>query len=273
MYSGSTLTNVSGNIIGAHQKIDRVARHALKDLLLDDERFPTKKMLLHFEGKNGPDSAKAKLDGEHAPWHFYDPFDPDDGHLLEQINEHYNTLVSQLRKGVMERAAFEASWLAHAIIDGLTPAHHYPFEQELERLRGEGKETRTTVLKKVVIPGNTKREVLAKNWEMWGAKGLFTTHALFELGAAMIFAPMHRKIARPSHYDLKTVQHLGLEEYYKRIAREVAMLNMYDDFYKRGWTPNLAKIARKELAPRMASMVTLAWFMAARDAGLTSSEI
>ena len=51
------------------------------------------------------------------------------------------------------------------------------------------------------------------------------------------------------------------------------MLNMYENFYKRGWTPNLAQTARKELAPRMASMVTLAWFMAARDAGIASSEV
>ena len=272
MYSGSTLTNVSGNLVGAHQKIDRVARHALKDLLLDDAKFPSKKLILHFEGKNGPDSAKAKLDGEYAPWHFYDPFDPDDGQLLEQIQGHFTTLVEQLKKDVIERAAFEASWLAHAIVDGLTPAHHYPFEQELERLRGEAKETRTTVAKKVIIPGNTKREIVAKNWEMWGAKGLFTTHALFELGAAMIFAPMGKYIGRPTHYDLKTVQHIGLEEYFKRVAREVAMLNMYDDFYKRGWTPKLAKTARKELAPRMGRTVAVAWFMAAQEAGISSAE-
>ena len=272
MYSGSTLTNVSGNLVGAHQKIDRVARRALKDVLLNDASFPSKRMILHFEGKNGPDSAKAKLDGEYAPWHFYDPFDPEDGLLLEQINAHFETLIEQLKNGTPERAAFEASWLAHAIVDGLTPAHHYPFEQELERLRGEGKETRTTVAKKVFISGDTKREIVAKNWEMWGAKGLFTTHALFELGAAMIFAPMGGYIGRPTHYDLKTVQHLGLEEYFKRIAREVAMLNMYENFYKRGWTPRLAQIARKELAPRMGRTVTLAWFMAAKQAGLTNAE-
>lgn len=272
MYSGSTLTNVSGNLIGAHQKIDRAARHALKDFLLDDGTFPSKTTILHFEGKNGPDSAKAKLDGEHAPWHFYDPFDPEDGHLLEQINGHYKTLVTQLKSGVIERSAFEASWLAHAIVDGLTPAHHYPFEQELERLRGEGKETRTTVAKKVFIPGATKREVLAKNWEMWGAKGLFTTHAMFEFGAAMLFAPMGKYIGRPTHYDIKTVQHLGIEEYFKRIAREVAILNMYDDFYKRGWTPKLAQTVRNELAPRMGRTVALAWYMAAQEADLTSSE-
>lgn len=270
MYSGSTLTNISGNILGAHQKIDRTSRKALGPLVGYSKIFPAKRLILHFEGKNGPDSAKAKLDGEHAPWHFYDPFDPDDGLLLEQIEGHYERLIGSLKDKNAERAAFEASWLSHAIVDGLTPAHHYPYEEELEKLRGESKETRTTVFKKVVIPGDTKRELFAKNWEMWGAKGLFTTHALFEMGAATIMAPMSGKIAIPSTYDLKTIRHLGLSEYFKRIAREVALLNMYENFYKFSWTPRLAKQVRAELAPRMAKTVTLAWYMAAREAGLTS---
>ena len=273
MYSGSTLTNRSGNLIGAHQKIDRSARKALRDFLTKDSVFPSKQLLLHFEGKNGPDSAKAKLDGEHAPWHFYDPYDPDDGQLIEQIESHFKKLVDALKETNHERSAFEASWLAHAIVDGLTPAHHYPFEAELERLRGEGKETRTTVLKKVLIPGETKREILAKNWEMWGAKGLFTTHALFEWGAAMIIAPMSRLIASPTRYDLKKIEQIGLSEYFKRIAREVALLDMYEDFYKRGWTPKLARTVRTDLAPRMAKTVTLAWYLASKEAGIASAEV
>lgn len=269
MYSGSTLTKVSGNIVGTHQKLDKIARFALNFHLKDEKSFPSSKKILHFEGNNGPDSKKAKLDGKYAPWHFYDPFDPDDGQLLEEINHHYQNLVKFLKKGVKERAAFEASWLAHATVDGLTPAHHYPFEEELEKLRGEGKETRDTVAKKAIIKGESTTDSFKKNWKMWGAKGLFTTHALFEAGAAMVIAPMSKHIAVPNKYDVKTVQHLGFEEYYKRIAREVALLDMYEEFYKRGWTPKLANIARKELAPRMATTITLAWFMAAKEANLT----
>ncbi|MBP7820706.1 hypothetical protein KA025_01285 [Candidatus Saccharibacteria bacterium] len=272
MYSGSTLTNASGNLVGAHQKIDRSARKVLADLLSDNRLFPSKKLILHFEGKNGPDSAKAKLDGVHAPWHFYDPFDPDDGILLEQIEEHFNNLVDALKSKNLERSGFEASWLAHALVDGLTPAHHYPYEEELEKLRGEGKETRNTVYKKIVIPGDNFREVFTKNWEMWGSKGLFTTHALFEMGAAMVMAPMTYRIARPNKYEIKKVQQIGLAEYFKRTAREVALLNMYEDFYKRGWTPKLAKTTRLELAPKMARTVTLAWFMAAKQANLATPE-
>ena len=53
----------------------------------------------------------------------------------------------------------------------------------------------------------------------------------------------------------------------------MALLNMYDDFYKRGWTPKLAKTVRLELAPKMAKLVTLAWFMAAKKAKITTAEL
>ena len=273
MYSGSTLTNASGNILGTHQKIDKSSRFVLKSMLANNDKFPSKKLILHFEGKNGPDSAKSKLDGVHAPWHFYDPFDPSDGQLIRQMKAHYKQLVKSLKDSQMERSAFEASWLAHAIVDGLTPAHHYPFEQELERLRGEGKETRTTLAKKMIVPADTKIELVHKNWDLWGAKGLLTTHFLFEMGAAMLMAPMSKQFATPSRYDIKTIIHLGLDEYFKRIAREIAMLNMYENFYKRGWTRRLSLQIRQELAPRMGKTVTLAWYLAAKDAGLASPEV
>lgn len=273
MYSGSTLTNLSGSFIGVHQKVDRIARKALKDLLTRDEIFPSKRLLLHFEGKNGPDGMKAKSTGHDEPWHFYDPFDPEEGELLQMVEEHYTNLAKELRHKNRERAAFEAAWLAHAVLDGLTPAHQYPFEQKLEVLRGENKETRDTIYKKIIIAGKTKPAMISKNWQVWGAKGLLTTHALFEWGAAMIIKPLSGKIAVPSRYDLKAVQHLGFIEYYKRVAREVALYGMYEKYYKRGWTPGLARMTRRELAPRMAQTVTLAWYMAAKEAGIASAEV
>ena len=71
-----------------------------------------------------------------------------------------------------EKAAFEAAWFAHALVDGLTPAHHYPYEEELESLRGADKESRDSIKEKLIIKGDTRKETLKKNWLMWGAKGL-----------------------------------------------------------------------------------------------------
>ena len=272
MYSGSTLTNISGNILGFHQKMDRSSRISLCKLdPKHSSSFPSKKLILHFEGKNGPDGIKSKSTGKHEPWHFYDPFDPSDGTLIDLIDEHYTNLVSELNSGNQERSAFEASWLAHAIIDGLTPAHHYPFEEELEKLRGESKETRDSVLKKIFIPGETYREIAKNNWKMWGSKGLFTTHALFEWGAAMIAVTLPSNIAMPSQYDIKKAQQIGISEFFKRTARDIALMHMYENFYKKGWTPKLANQVRKELAPKMAKTVTLAWYLALQESSNSST--
>lgn len=268
MYSGTTLHNYSGNILGAHQKLDRVAYKALLSFGVR-KNFPSIKQVLYFEGKNGPDGVKSKGPARDEPWHFFDPFDPDDARLVNYIEDHYNNLVKQLKSQNMERSAFEASWLAHAITDGLTPAHHFPYEEHLTRLRGgESHETRDSVKKKIVMPGDTKKEMLKNNWKMWGAKGLFTTHGLFELGIAMIIAPLPLKDGYPSKDDVKQVKKEGLGGYFVKSAKEVARLNMYERFYKMGWTPKLAREVRKELAPIIVRVVALAWITAMVEAGM-----
>src|SRR5438270_11284163 len=130
MYSGSTLTNMSGRLMGAHQKIDRLARHQL-EILFPHCRFPAAAEILHFEGGNGPDAIKRKSPAQNEPWHYLQPFDLKDTQLLDLIDHHYDQLVRALKKNDAVKAAFEAAWLAHAVVDGLTPAHHYPYEQKL----------------------------------------------------------------------------------------------------------------------------------------------
>src|SRR5262245_16037931 len=135
MYSGTTLRNASGRIMGAHQKLDRVARRALESITPGSE-FPAIKDILHFEGKNGPDGIKRKSPAQDEPWHYYDPINPDDNKLIEMITLHGSNLTKALRDKNTEKAAFEAAWQAHAIADGLTPAHHYPLKEKLESMRG-----------------------------------------------------------------------------------------------------------------------------------------
>ena len=129
MYSGTTLTKFSGRVFGAHQNIDRVARRHLAKLLPDNSAFPSIRQILHFEGINGPDGIKRKSPAVDEPWHYYNPFDRADTKLIELIQSHYANLVAALKANNQERAGFEAAWLAHAIVDGLTPAHHYPYEE------------------------------------------------------------------------------------------------------------------------------------------------
>lgn len=269
MYSGSTITKYSGRVLGAHQKIDRVARRHLTKLMPNDSMFPKFRRILYFEGKHGPDAIKRKSPAQDEPWHYYSPFDDDDSQLIELIRDHYDQLVRQLKKGNQERVAFEAAWLAHALVDGLTPAHHYPYEEKLVELRGgEGIETRNTVKTKIVMPGLTRREKVKNNWKMWGPKGLLTTHGLFEIGIATIIAPLSFGEAIPKEADIKTMNEIGPIEWFKRSAREIAILGMYDSYYKKGWTPKLAWQVRHKLGPIIVQTVTLTWYAALRDSGV-----
>ena len=269
MYSGTTLTKMSGRVLGAHQKIDRVARKHLSRLLADNTVFPTSRRILQFEGKNGPDAIKRKSPAKDEPWHYYSPFDDSDSQLIELIDDHYNLLVKELKAGNKERVAFEAAWLAHAIVDGLTPAHHYPYEEKLVELRGgAGIESRTTIKTKLVMPGETRRHRVKNNWKMWGPKGLFTTHGLFEMGIATLIVPLGFGEAVPKARDIKLIEEIGLKEWFKRTAREIAVLDMYEMYYQKGWTPKLAYLIRHKLGPSIVQTVTLAWYSALIDAGV-----
>ncbi len=272
MYSGTTFTKMSGRVLGGHQKIDRVARKHLAKIIDDNAVFPKIHNILQFEGKNGPDAIKRKSPAQDEPWHYYSPFDDEDSQLLELINDHYTKLVNELKTGNKERVAFEAAWLAHALVDGLTPAHHYPYEQKLVELRGgEGIENRTTIKDKLVMPGDNRREKVKNNWKMWGPKGLFTTHGLFEMGVATLIAPLGFGDALPSKADLDEIREIGVIEKFKRYAREIAILDMYDQFYKKGWTPQFAYQVRHKLGPTLVQMVTLAWYSALAEAELVKS--
>jgi hypothetical protein len=264
---------MSGRMLGAHQKLDRLAHASLRPLLDDPGVFPPVKRILHFEGVNGPDAIKRKSPAKDEPWHYYSPFDDDDNKLIELLDAHYDHLVKALKRKDEVRAAFEAAWLSHAIVDGLTPAHHYPYEEELTELRGgAGIETRTTVRQKIVLPGDTRREQVKNNWKMWGPRGLLTTHGFFEFGVAALIAPFSTKQVRITRDDMDDLYKYGVIELFRRTAKEVSGLDMYHRYMDKGWTPQLARQVRNHLAPAIVKMVTLAWYAATIDAGLTEKK-
>lgn len=273
MYSGTTLTRFSGRVLGAHQKIDRVARRHLSHLIEDNSLFPKARTILEFEGRNGPDGIKRKSPARDEPWHYFNPFDEKDSQLTDLIDQHYKLLVKELKGRNNERAAFEAAWLAHAIVDGLTPAHHYPYEEKLVELRGgQPIETRTTIKAKLVMPGETPSQKFRNNWKMWGPKGLITTHGLFEVGIATLIAPLSFNKVIPTEADLEKVREIGVIELFRQAAREIAVLDMYDRYYEHGWTPKMAYDVRNRLAPTIVRTVTLAWYSALVDAGLVKGK-
>lgn len=248
--------------MGVHQKIDRVARRHMRQLLPVWCDFPSTKQILHFEGKNGPDGIKRKSPAVDEPWHFIDPQDPRDTVLLDMIDQHIANLAAALGQRNQERAAFEAAWMAHAVTDGLTPAHHFPLEQVLEELRGEGMETRDSILKKGVMPGDNPLELLRNNWQFWGAKGAMTMHIGFELGVASVVPYKRFPSGLPGAVDRQRVRQDGYRAYYIDAVHRVAELGMYEKFAKKGWTVQLARQTNNELMPLIIRAVVLGWLAA-----------
>ena len=253
--------------MGAHQKFDRLARRQLSTLAGSRGGFPPISKILHFEGKNGPDGIKRKSPAQDEPWHYFNPFDDNDMQLIGLIQGHYDKLVEDLREHNQEKAAFEAAWLAHALVDGLTPAHHYPYEEKLVELRGDDILSRTSIKEKLIMPGATRRQQLKNNWHMWGPKGLMTSHGLFELGVATLIKPLTFSESLPSKRDIKTMEEIGIGAWFVRIAREIAVLDMYHRYLEKGFTTKLAYDVRHTLGPRIVQTITLAWYQAAKDAG------
>lgn len=249
--------------LGAHQKIDRLARRRLEQLA-PGCTFPPTKSVLMFEGRDGPDGIKLKTPARDEPWHFIDPNDPGDRTLLGIIERHIDNLTLALRQQNETRASFEAAWLAHAIVDGLTPAHHYPYEKTLQELRG-GKDnsTRTSPKEKLVMHGDTLREKLSNNWHMWGDKGLISTHFAFEWGIAVSILPMRYSALEkrwPPRPAIRTKNQFL--EFFRLQLSLVAGMNLYGAFYTSGWTPKLSREVRRNLIPPIVDTVATAWHVA-----------
>jgi hypothetical protein len=260
MYAGTTIRHGSGRLVGVHQKIDRVARRNLKKLIKKTDYFPHIKDILYFEGNNGPDGLKRKNPAIDKTWYFIDPSKPDDRSLIVIINDHIFNLSVALKKCDNVRAAFEASWLAHAIVDGLTPAHHYPLGDKIEELWGKSHNELLTLWEKNIIPGVNLRDTLSKNWEYWGAGGVFTTHGMFELGVASAIAADNYRNMSFSRKDIIKIKRQKFDDLYADALYRIDSMKMYEELGKYGWTQRLAKQTKEVLVPEMVRMVVFAWY-------------
>jgi hypothetical protein len=259
MYAGFITTKRVVKRAGIHQRFD-VAAYRMVQEYLPAGAFPNLKDILHFEGYNGPDGLKSKgglkykTKEDHNPSHLYDPV-RDTGEVPRHIANHYSALVACLGRGDLIRAAFEASWLAHFIVDGLTPAHHFPLEEKIAEAAAASH-------------GDIGRyrALARKNWAIWGAKGHMTTHMNFELGIAfaMIASPIHPEF---DELELARACQIGPVEYFKSEAREVASLDLYERFYREGWNNDIAATVKNQLAPQAARTVGIIWLMAVLEAG------
>lgn len=268
MYAGFITTKQVVNQIGIHQRLDTAAYKMIKRYL-PGGTFPDLKQLIHFEGYNGPDGLKSKSGLKYHtkdnpnPSHLYDPF-TDTGEIPTHIASHYAALVRTLKNNDQIRAAFEASWLAHYIGDGLTPAHHWPLEDKIAEA--------ATHTHHHLSAGDTAKiaGLLKKNWAIWGAKGHMSTHFNFELGIAfaLLFFPIKAEF---SEHELAVARELGPVSYFKAEAKAVAELDLYNRFYLEGWTNDLAVTIKNILAPRTARTIGIIWLLASLEASQQSA--
>lgn len=257
----------SGRVIGTHQKIDRVARRHLKKHILEELPFPHIEDILHFEGSRGPDGIKMKSPGKDEPWHFVDPKDiqPETG-LLIDIRNHKENLARALVNANIERAAFEAAWLAHAVTDGLTPAHHEPLHEQVKHMRPSG-EREHKFRSRIIMTGNgSGRKFVKNNWEYWGAKGIMTSHTLFEAGVATTAKPLAFKTAALQTERIEELERRGFDAVYGDMIRAIDALRMYESFKNNGWTRTLARQTTQKLIPTIIEAVELAWYDAYNEA-------
>ncbi len=260
MYSGFVSRHKVVARLGIHQRFD-MAAYRMIERFLQPGTFPAMKDIVHFEGYNGPDGLKVKSPGVNEPSHLYDPVN-DTGEVPRHIANHYAALVATLARGDMVRAAFEASWMAHYIGDGLTPAHHWPLEDKVAEAAA-------------LVPDTIKRgdaskftAILKKNWAIWGAKGHLSTHFNFEMGVAfaLLVFPVR---AIFSEEELARARQLGPVEYFKDQARDIAALDLYERFYKDGWTADIATAVKNQIAPQASRTIGLIWLLALLEAGQT----
>lgn len=134
MYGGTCFYRNSGKYSGVHQKIDRIARRQLNKYIPKSIKFPKIDDILHFEGSNGPDGIRTREPSKDVPRYVITPTDSKDRELLDTLHSHIQNLSQALKDNNIERAAFESAWMAHAISDGLSPAHHNPMSGNFKHL-------------------------------------------------------------------------------------------------------------------------------------------
>ncbi len=250
----------SGDIIGTHQKLDRAAMILLqKHLSRGLKDFPKIDEIIHFEGAFGPDGLKRKSPGVDEPEHFIQP-GKDDGVLIGYIRNHQYNLSHALASKDRVRAAFEAAWLAHAVTDGLTPAHHYPYRQVVDELMSDKDYKKLFGIKiKGIMRGNTLAEAARNNWLYWGAGGVMTKHIAFEYGVAYTITPIPAKKLLPKNLRRQEFKDVDFERVFYNSLDKVAALHMYDHFLKTGWNTELVVETHEILIPEIIKAIALNW--------------
>ena len=112
----------------------------------------------------------------------------------------------------------------------------------------------------------SSRKFIENNWKYWGAKGVMTTHTLFEAGVATTIKPLQfNDLIIPHEKRIPTDIDEYMDFYVKKI-KQVDELDMYEVFKQKGWTRALAQQTKRQLLPTIIEAVITAWYVAAYQA-------
>jgi hypothetical protein len=254
----------SRSLVGTHQRFDKIAYRIFSRTKPRSAKFPSEEDILYFEGGNGPDGLKRKSPGVDEPEFFIDPKN-DNGELFADILDYQQNLKQALKDGNETRAAFFAAWLAHAVVDGLTPAHHYPYLDEKENLMA-GKDFVKIFGSSVkgIMRGDSILQYVRNNWLYWGAGGLFSKHMAYEFGVALTVSSSSIRSMTPK-LTKEDVKNADLKKDFYAALEKIDNRKIYDRFRAQGWTADLALETRQFLAPELIRMIALAWASALKS--------
>lgn len=267
MYSTTTLsknTKLTGKLVGTHQQIDQAARKVLAKHLPRGKYFPGIKEIRHFSGALGPDGLKRKSPDEDDPSHM---FDGEHGEqLVRQVLDHHYNLVQALKNRNNVRAAFEAAWLAHKVVDALTPAHHYPLSEAKEELMSNKEFVKIFGAPiKGIMHGRNVAETIRNNWIYWGAGGCFSKHLAYEYGVVVIAAALPQRKIIPA-VGKAEFQYVDVRRILFDSLARIQPDKIYNNFRKDGWTTDLALETKNLVLPEIVRAVALIWYSAAEEA-------
>ncbi|MDR1032495.1 MAG: hypothetical protein LBL84_00595 [Candidatus Nomurabacteria bacterium] len=247
--------------VATHQRLDRAARRQITGHLPKDCHFPTAKEIIHFEGMNGPDGLASKRGNLQDEPHQFVPPDFSDKRLLNHISNHIHNLHVASLKNDRVRMSFEAAWMAHMIVDGLSPSHHQPFKEQLRELDNREVDELKSRVSRIVTPGTSMKDFLSLNWKRLGPKGIGTNHVMFEAGVEFLMLPYRSKqlAVELSREDVKRAKSGEYIEMFKGSIKYIDGYQMFERYEQKSWTEDLARDVRHVMVPEMVKMITLGW--------------
>ena len=232
------------NTVGTHQKFDKTAFRLISPMLGSEHMFPSKSMILKFEGMGGPDGLKIKS-RRYKTDHLWDPVNKI-GSLPTWIEVHFANLVAALKEDDLVKASFEAGFMAHYLTDSLTPAHHTSM--------------------KLVAAEHEDSSKMRLGWLYFGRKGLMTSHMMFEGGVSTTIAMNRIRVEFDKELYQKVLKK-GIKSVVEEESLRIAKLDLYDQFIQKGWTVSLAKTVKTVVVRRIPQLIAATWLAAYKEAG------